>query len=160
MIYNTLRDANRARHAEWFKDKPVSLLFRATELAGEVGELCNCIKKLERERLGVKGTRATLEQVADEIADVVVSADLLAMQFGISIAEAVERKFNAEIQMKKLTAIEDLQGRVKELERYNYLRGKPPTRLGNTLRFIVENIQVLERMIEERKSTEQHKPAA
>jgi NTP pyrophosphatase (non-canonical NTP hydrolase) len=93
--FSTLRDANRERHKEWFKDKEVSLLFRATELAGEVGELCNVIKKLERERLGVKGSKATLEQVADELADVVISADLLGMQFGINIGEAIERKFNA-----------------------------------------------------------------
>jgi NTP pyrophosphatase (non-canonical NTP hydrolase) len=100
--FNTLRDANRARHAEWFKDKPVSLLFRATELAGEVGELCNAIKKLERERLGVKGTKATLQDVADELADVVISADLLGMQFGINIGEAIERKFNATSTKYKL----------------------------------------------------------
>jgi NTP pyrophosphatase (non-canonical NTP hydrolase) len=99
--YTNLRDANQARHAEWF-NKPVSLLFRATELAGEAGELCNAIKKLERERLGVKGTKATLEQVAEEIADVVIAADLLAMQFNISMAEAVQAKFNATSKKYKL----------------------------------------------------------
>jgi NTP pyrophosphatase (non-canonical NTP hydrolase) len=88
------QNANRARHAEWFKDKPVSLLYRATELAGEVGELCNALKKLERERLGVKGTRATLEHVAEELADVFIAGDLLAMQFGINVGEAVQAKFN------------------------------------------------------------------
>jgi hypothetical protein len=37
-------------------------------------------------------------------------------------------------------------------ERYNYLRGKPPTRLGNTLRLITENISTLEKLIEKAKS--------
>jgi NTP pyrophosphatase (non-canonical NTP hydrolase) len=101
-VFNTLRDANLHRHREWFGDKPVSLLFRATELAGEVGELCNAIKKLERERLGVKGSKATLEQLSDELADVVIAADLLAMQFGINVAEAIESKFNKTSKAYKL----------------------------------------------------------
>ena len=100
--YSSLGEANQARHAEWFKDKPVSLLFRATELAGEVGELANCIKKLERERLGVKGTKATLEQVTEELADVVISADLMAMHLGISLADAVQAKFNKTSKSYKL----------------------------------------------------------
>jgi NTP pyrophosphatase (non-canonical NTP hydrolase) len=92
--FNTLRDANQARHAEWFKDKSVSLLYRATELAGEAGELCNVVKKLHRENLGVKGSKAELEQLADELADVVISADLFGMHLGIDIATAIEKKFN------------------------------------------------------------------
>jgi NTP pyrophosphatase (non-canonical NTP hydrolase) len=100
--YSTLRDANQARHEEWFKDKKVSLLYRTTELGGEVGELLNAVKKLERERMGVKGSRATLEQVAEELADVVIACDLLAMQFGISMAEAVQAKFNATSKKYRL----------------------------------------------------------
>jgi len=43
----------------------VSLLFRGVELGGEAGEALNVIKKLERERLGWRGSRATPEQLAD-----------------------------------------------------------------------------------------------
>jgi NTP pyrophosphatase (non-canonical NTP hydrolase) len=89
-----LRKANKIRQIEWDGDK-VGILFRAIELAGEVGEAMNIVKKLERERLHIKGSRATIDELADEIADVVICADLLAMQLDIDLAEAVRRKFNA-----------------------------------------------------------------
>ena len=59
-IFSTLRAANAARQAEWDKDDRITLVFRANELAGEVGEACNIAKKLERERLGIRGSRATV----------------------------------------------------------------------------------------------------
>lgn len=46
-----LREANRARQIEWDADNQITVTYRATELAGELGEACNVIKKLERERL-------------------------------------------------------------------------------------------------------------
>ena len=97
---STLRKANLARHIEWWKTadggfptKP-SLSFRGNELAGEVGEACNVIKKLERERLGIAGSRATRDQLADELADVLICADLIAMDLDIDLDAAVVRKFN------------------------------------------------------------------
>lgn len=91
----TLRDANEARQAEWDEDNQISLAYRGNELAGEVGEACNIIKKLERERLGIRGSRATREQLAEELADVVICADLIAMDAGIDLlGEAVPDKFN------------------------------------------------------------------
>ena len=56
--------------------------------------MCNVVKKLERERLGLRGSRATLEDLADELADVVICADLLAKAANINLDEAVARKFN------------------------------------------------------------------
>lgn len=53
------------------------------------------IKKLARERLGLRGTRATKEQLGEELADVVISADLAAMTAGIDLDLAVIAKFNA-----------------------------------------------------------------
>lgn len=90
-----LRHANLARQAEWDKDDRITLTYRANELAGETGEACNVAKKLERERLGIRGSRATVQDLADELADVVICADLVAMHEGIDLDEAVERKFNA-----------------------------------------------------------------
>jgi NTP pyrophosphatase (non-canonical NTP hydrolase) len=90
-----LRAANVARQAEWTKGDPVSALFRATELAGEVGEACNVVKKIERERRGWAGSRATVSELAEEIADIVICADLLAMAEGIDLDAAVVAKFNA-----------------------------------------------------------------
>jgi NTP pyrophosphatase (non-canonical NTP hydrolase) len=93
--YHNLRDANIARHVEWSGTTDVSLSFRGNELAGEVGEACNVIKKLERERLGLAGSRDTVEHLAEELADVVICADLIAMDLGIDLDAAVARKFNA-----------------------------------------------------------------
>lgn len=90
-----LRAANKARDAEWVSPgAKLSLSFRGNELAGEIGEACNVIKKLERERLGLVGSRATVEDLADELADGVICIDLIAMDVGIDLGPAVVRKFN------------------------------------------------------------------
>ena len=91
----TLRSANIARQVEWDQDGQITASYRGNELAGEVGEACNVIKKLERERLGILGSRATVGELADELADVLICADLIAMHYGIDLEAAVARKFNA-----------------------------------------------------------------
>ena len=91
----TLRSANVARQDEWDQDGQITASYRGNELAGEVGEACNVIKKLERERLGILGSRATVGELADELADVLICADLIAMHYGIDLEAAVARKFNA-----------------------------------------------------------------
>ncbi len=52
MDLTTLRNANRQRHVEWTKGNDIPLSFRGLELAEEVGEACNELKKLERFRMG------------------------------------------------------------------------------------------------------------
>jgi hypothetical protein len=64
-------------------------------MAGEVGEACNVIKKLDRERMGIRGSRALPGQLAEELADVVICADLIALAEGIDLDQAVTDKFNA-----------------------------------------------------------------
>jgi len=81
-ILTALRDANAARQAEWDPAGQLRLAFTLIELGGEVGEALNLVKKLERERLGLMGSRATLGQLAEELADVVICADLAAMRLG------------------------------------------------------------------------------
>jgi NTP pyrophosphatase (non-canonical NTP hydrolase) len=93
--YRSLRAANIARQAAWCPDQVPDLSFRGTELAGEVGEACNVIKKLERERLGWRGSRDTIEHLGEELADVVICADLVALSAGIDLSAAVVAKFNA-----------------------------------------------------------------
>ena len=61
----------------------------ACALAGEVGELCNLIKKRRR------GDDIPPAMLADEIADVLIYLDLLAARLGIQVDGAVVRKFNA-----------------------------------------------------------------
>lgn len=69
--YSTLREANYHRQREWCGGEPqVPLLFRTTELAGEAGEAMECI-------VSDSGT------LAEELADVVITADLLAADLGI-----------------------------------------------------------------------------
>ncbi len=94
MSFDKLRAANAKRQKEWDKDNQITLSYRGTELGGEVGEALNIIKKLERERLGIKGSRATLADLAEELADVIICCDLIAMATGIDLTEAVEKKFN------------------------------------------------------------------
>lgn len=93
--HRTLRAANIARQKEWDPANSLSLTFRSTELAGEVGEACNVVKKIERERLGIAGSRATKQQLAEELADVVICTDLIAMAEDIDLTEAIKTKFNA-----------------------------------------------------------------
>jgi len=94
VTFSTLREANITRDIEWGAGQKFSLSYRGNELAGEVGEACNILKKLDRERMGLVGSRADLEKLADELADVVICVDLAAMDVGIDLAAAVARKFN------------------------------------------------------------------
>ncbi|MCS0501563.1 MazG-like family protein [Ancylobacter mangrovi] len=95
LTFAELQAANLARQAEWCPDDLPDLSFRGNELAGEVGEACNVIKKLERARHGWRGSRASLDQLAEELADVVICANLVAITAGIDLGAAVIRKFNA-----------------------------------------------------------------
>lgn len=95
LSFNALRAANIKRQLEWCPDQTPAMSFRGNELAGETGEACNIIKKLERERHGWRGTRATREQLAEELADVVIVADLIANEAGIDLGESVRSKFNS-----------------------------------------------------------------
>jgi len=109
-----LRVANLARQKEWCAtgDSEPDLTFRGVELGGETGEALNVIKKLERERHGWRGSRATKQDLADELADVVICADLAAMAAGIDLAEAVARKFNATSEKVGLATRLELNERV------------------------------------------------
>jgi NTP pyrophosphatase (non-canonical NTP hydrolase) len=98
-----LRSANFARQQEWDPDDSITLAYRGNELAGEVGEACNVIKKLERERMGIRGSRATKDALAEELADVLICLDLIAMQADIDLAEALRKKFNATSEKYGLT---------------------------------------------------------
>lgn len=78
-----MRSANVARGIEWSNGAKDGTLFYAVELFGEAGELINVVKKLEREKLGMVGSRATEQDLADELADVVICLDLLAIAYDL-----------------------------------------------------------------------------
>lgn len=65
-------------------------------LAGEVGEACNILKKHKRGDAGPHFRR----DLSDELADVVIYADLLAARCGIELGEAVKFKFNLVSERK------------------------------------------------------------
>ena len=93
-----LRAANIERQDAWKAGGdigPVGGLYRATELGGEAGEVLNVVKKLEREARGWRGSRATVDDLAQELGDVVICADLLAAEYDIDLWAAVVAKFNA-----------------------------------------------------------------
>ena len=69
------------------QDMPI--LFWSTAVAGEVGEMCNLIKKMER---GDSGDFTTA--IALEAADIVIYLDLLCTKLGIDLMGSVFHKFN------------------------------------------------------------------
>ena len=90
-----LRDVNRSRLAAWEGGAPADICFHATELGGEVGEVLNEAKKLHREVMGWRGSRSSVDRLAEEIGDVLICLDKLAAQFDIDLAECTATKFNA-----------------------------------------------------------------
>lgn len=66
----------------------MSVTFWATALAGEVGELCNFIKKKER------GDAIDINDIGKEAADVVIYLDLLCTLLNINLCDFIKLKFN------------------------------------------------------------------
>ena len=97
-----LREINVQRAKDGFKcydNQP--LTYWTTALAGEVGELCNMIKKIQRvEKGGVDGGSSytakdiTPAMLKDEIGGIAIYLDLLASLLGISLEEAIIETFN------------------------------------------------------------------
>lgn len=98
-----LREANGERQLEWNPEESITEEYLGNALAGEVGEACNVVKKLARQRLGLRGSRATAEDLAHELADVIIYTDLLAKHFNIDLGEAVRTKFNMTSDKYKLS---------------------------------------------------------
>ena len=99
LTFQQLRDANARRGIEWMGSPadPRDLLFTSVELAGEVGEACNIVKKLERHRAGVAGGISGPDAhhaLAEELADVVICADRVAECLGIDLGAMIVDKFN------------------------------------------------------------------
>lgn len=110
-VWPTLREANLARQQEWDGSVKCDGSYKANEMGGETGEALevalkllelavrvgkaqNTVKKLERERLGMRGSKATREQLEDELGDVLITVDLLAIYYGIDPDQAARKKFN------------------------------------------------------------------
>lgn len=102
LSFNTLREANTARLPEFTDSKGRRAHSKddgsdwtpgewVCAVTGELGELANMIKKVRRGDLTMDEARLA---IADELADVVTYLDILAMQCGVDLGEAVVNKFN------------------------------------------------------------------
>lgn len=93
-----LREAAIRRQAEWPGAGEVDLCFRGLEMAGEAGEAANVVKKLVRLDRNIRGTTeqrdALIEHLASELADVIITVDLIATAIGVDLTKAVIEKFN------------------------------------------------------------------
>lgn len=96
------RELNVQRAKEGFKtydNQPIT--YWTTAVAGELGELCNIIKKTQRVAMGgVDGGSSytakdiTKEMLQEEIGGIAIYLDLLASLLDISLEQAIIRTFN------------------------------------------------------------------
>lgn len=104
-----LREKNVQRQEEWPSDIIVDELFRANELAEEVGEVCGAVKKLYRHKHNIAGNTKSFEELRqnlrEEIGDVMICLDLLANKFDINIEEVTREKFNKTSEKNGLTTL-------------------------------------------------------
>jgi len=95
-----LHEANASRGKRWHPSGLVSwsLSDWFTAMAGEVGELGNVVKKLNRARDGLKGNKETAEELramlAKEAADILIYLELFSQVAGFDLVEATREKFN------------------------------------------------------------------
>ncbi len=112
-----MRPINVERAREGFKcydNQP--LTYWTTAVAGEVGELCNMIKKLQRvEKGGMDGGSSytakdiNKEMLQEEIGGIVIYLDLLASLLDIDLEEAVLETFNQKSRQMGFSQILDEQ---------------------------------------------------
>ncbi|MFM1857373.1 MAG: hypothetical protein RLZ05_433 [Bacteroidota bacterium] len=94
------QNVDRAIHGfNCYNNQP--LTYWTTALAGEVGELCNMIKKLQRvEKGGVDGgssyiaSQINKEMLEEEVGGIAIYLDLLASLLEIDLEEAITKTFN------------------------------------------------------------------
>lgn len=97
LSFNTLRKVNEARCKKIYDTdvlKEWSEGDWAVAAAGEMGEICDAIKKRKRGYDKPGKPAPTKKDVADEIADTICYLDLLACKMGIDLSEAIASKFN------------------------------------------------------------------
>jgi NTP pyrophosphatase (non-canonical NTP hydrolase) len=96
---------NWARCLKWHDPQSWSVAEWTNAMAGEAGEACNAAKKLLRLEQDLKGPNGyhnnaasrevAIATIADELADVVIYADLVARRIGVNLGEVIVKKFNA-----------------------------------------------------------------
>lgn len=105
LTFGQLHATNVTRCRRWHPGFPGEDAWTGADwsnaMQGESGEAGNVVKKLRRIETGTAGQEGEADReplilkLADEIADTIIYADLLAAFYGINVADAVVRKFNA-----------------------------------------------------------------
>jgi NTP pyrophosphatase (non-canonical NTP hydrolase) len=94
-ILQKLREASIEREKYWNPyGQEIPQSFRCLELAGEVGEVANAVKKIMRHQLGMVGGSADDTNLKEEIGDVLISLELLARSFNYDLWQCAVEKFN------------------------------------------------------------------
>ena len=96
LSFEELRIASDARNSENAGgESDWTLVDWGNALAGETGELCNFINMKSRRTLPFDPSLDKLKKkMADELADIVTYADLIASKIGVDLGKAVREKFN------------------------------------------------------------------
>lgn len=105
LTLSALAAANTTRMLRWHGEDNWSVSDWAVAAAGEMGEVCNAVKKLRRVEDGfanindpgrqLTSVEAATEVIAEELADTLLYMLLLANKVGIDLEAAVVKKFNA-----------------------------------------------------------------
>jgi NTP pyrophosphatase (non-canonical NTP hydrolase) len=106
--FSEISAANKARQVSWNQndlDGQWTTVDWSNAAAGEMGEVCNAVKKYRRVQIGTKNISEPgrqisnlgdlKEKVGEEIADVFIYLDLLAQDLGLNMEEEIVKKFNA-----------------------------------------------------------------
>jgi len=106
--FSTLRAANVTRCERIFHSLGNwSVAEWAVAMAGECGEVCNAVKKFRRLSDSTNTAKdpqtasEAIDDIAEELADTVIYADLLAARLGIDLGKAVREKFDAVSALRK-----------------------------------------------------------
>jgi NTP pyrophosphatase (non-canonical NTP hydrolase) len=100
LTFDAVSHLNSKRSKLWHGGKEWSLSDWAVALAGECGELCNVVKKLNRIRDNMPGNKAGVtkesleKELIAEVADVYLYLDLFCEAAGIDLPSAIKMKFN------------------------------------------------------------------
>ena len=109
LTFKELRVANSARDVQWLDgSKPWTIQDRCVEIMGELGELCEVVKKIKRYNQEMRSNRNDFLELQDdlirELADVAICVDQAAMTLGIDLGEAIKLKFNETSDRYDLSA--------------------------------------------------------
>ena len=92
---------NLERCNNWHNINDWSPMEWGAAAAGELGELCNVLKKIKRYDQNIQQNATSqsrevlVSMAAEELADTICYLDLVATSLGIDLTEAVVSKFNA-----------------------------------------------------------------